>query len=53
MLQEVGHVTIPVLVVFSAQGDQTLNRNYYWVPHVVEAVRAARAAAGSALKSAR
>lgn len=43
MLQEVGHVTIPVLVVFSAQGDQTLNRNYYWVPHVVEAVRAARA----------
>ena len=42
MLDRVGRVTIPALVVFAPSGEQTFNGDFYTADQVLAAVAAAR-----------
>jgi thiol:disulfide interchange protein DsbD len=45
-LRELGHLTIPLLVIFSKSGQEIFRSDYYTAEQIQEAVNAARSAAG-------
>lgn len=46
-LRELGHLTIPLLVVFAKTGEEVFRSDFYTVEQVVEAVTGARSAAAT------
>lgn len=45
-LRELGHLTIPLLVVFTGTGEEVFRSDFYTIEQVIEAVSNARSAAG-------
>ena len=50
-LRELGHLTIPLLVVFDRTGKEVFRSDFYTVKQIVEAVSSARSVAGAGANS--
>ena len=50
-LRELGHLTIPLLVIFDQTGKEVFRSDFYTVKQIVDAVMSARSVAGAGGKT--